>query len=63
MTWLTTFFLLMADVLGPSSAPWSVSKFGYAPGSVLFLAMGALAAYSSILWKMFLWLDSVEHPI
>jgi hypothetical protein len=63
-TWLTTFFLLTTDVLGPSGAPWSVSKFGYLPGSILFIFMGAFAAYSSILlWHMFLRLDSVEHPI
>jgi len=63
-TWLTTFFLLTTDVLGPSGAPWSVSKFGYGPGAILFISMGAFAAYSSILlWQMFLRLDSVEHPI
>jgi len=63
-TWLTTFYLLTTDVLGPSGAPWSISKFGYAPGAVLFISMGCLAAYSSILlWRMFLRLDSLERPI
>lgn len=51
-------------MLGPSEAPWSVSKFGYAPGAILFISMGAFAAYSSILlWQMFLRLDSAERPI
>jgi Transmembrane amino acid transporter protein len=63
-TWLTTFYLLTTDVLGPSGAPWSVSKFGYVPGAILFISMGGFAAYSSILlWQMFLRLDSVERPI
>ena len=63
-TWLTTFYLLTTDVLGPSSAPWSTSKFGFVPGTVLFVSMGLLAGYSSVLlWKIFLRLDSPQTPI
>jgi hypothetical protein len=57
-TWLTTFYLLITDVLGPSSAPWSTSKFGFVPATILFVSMGLLAGYSSVLlWKNFLGLD------
>ena len=63
-TWLTTFYLLTTDVLGPSSAPWSTSKFGFVPGTILFVSIGLLAGYSSVLlWKMFLRLDSTQNPL
>jgi hypothetical protein len=63
-TWLTTFYLLTTDVLGPSSAPWSTPKLGFVPATILFVSMGLLAGYSSVLlWKIFLRLDCPQSPI
>jgi hypothetical protein len=63
-TWLTTFYLLTTDVLGPSGAPWSVAQFGYVPGAILFTSMAVFAGYASVLlWQTFLRLDNAENPV
>jgi hypothetical protein len=64
MTWLTTFYLLTMDVLGPSGAPWLVAQFGYVPGTILFITVAAFTGYASILlWQMVLLLDSEAIPV
>ncbi|CAN6674892.1 hypothetical protein TRVA0_070S00430 [Trichomonascus vanleenenianus] len=63
-TWLSVFYLITTDILGPTSAPYAVSQLGYVPGSLIFFLLGAAAAYTGYsLWKQFLALDSFRYPL
>lgn len=63
-TWISVFFLITTDILGPSSAPWAISQLGYFPGIMLFSVLGAAAVYTGwLIYKMFLKLDSPEYPM
>jgi len=63
-SWLSVFYLLTTDVLGPTSAPWAVSQLGYLPGSIIFISLGAVAAYTGfVLWWLFLKLDTADTPV
>ncbi|KDQ54670.1 hypothetical protein JAAARDRAFT_60621 [Jaapia argillacea MUCL 33604] len=62
--WVSVFYLITTDVLGPFNAPYAFSQVGYAPGVILYLIMGAVACYTGlILWHLFLKLDSDRYPI
>ncbi|UKZ78770.1 hypothetical protein TrVFT333_006515 [Trichoderma virens FT-333] len=62
-TWASIFYLITTDVLGPFSTGYAFSQMGLAPGVVLYTVFGALAGYSGfLLWRLFLQLDSDEHP-
>lgn len=63
-TWISCFFLITTDILGPSSAPYSFSKLGYVPGTLVYMVFGILAFYTGVLlWKMYLKLDSRDAPV
>lgn len=63
-TWLSTFFLITTDVLGPSVAPWAMSLLGYVPGSLVMFSLGVVATYASlVLLNLFIKLDTPETPI
>jgi hypothetical protein len=63
-SWLSIFFLITTDILGPTSAPYAVSQLGYIPGSLLFSLMGLAAGYTGyLLWRLYLALDSPETPV
>ncbi|KAK0761966.1 hypothetical protein N5P37_004766 [Trichoderma harzianum] len=63
-TWVSIFYLITTDVLGPFSTGYAFSQMGLAPGVVLYTVFGALAGYSGfLLWRLFLQLDSDEHPL
>lgn len=58
------FFLITTDILGPSNAPWAISRLGYAPGIVLYTVFGIVAVYTSWqAWIMFNGLDSYKYPL
>ncbi|ORX48818.1 hypothetical protein DM01DRAFT_1291785 [Hesseltinella vesiculosa] len=63
-TWLNVFYLITTDILGPTSAPWSFSQLGYVPGVLLYVFMGAAAAYTGWqIWRMYLGMDSDRFPL
>jgi len=63
-SWLSTFFLITTDVLGPSVAPWAMSILGFVPGSLIFFFLGVVATYTGlILLNLFVKLDTPEQPI
>ena len=63
-SWGSVFYLITTDILGPTSAPYSISQLGYVPGSLLYLLFGIAAAYTGVLlWGQFLKLDSQKYPL
>ncbi|KAF8519394.1 amino acid transporter-like protein [Hysterangium stoloniferum] len=63
-TWLSVFYLITTDILGPYSAPWAFSQLGFVSGALLFFFLGIAAFYTGMqLWKMYLSLDSDEFPV
>jgi hypothetical protein len=63
-TWVSIFFLITTDILGPFNAPFAFSQVGFVPGAVLYVVMGAVACYTGLqLWRLFCRLDSDEFPI
>jgi hypothetical protein len=63
-TWMSVFYLITTDMLGPTTAPYAVSQLGFVPGSLLYFFFGIAAAYSGyILFKMYLKLDSLVYPL
>ena len=61
---LQTFFLIIADILGPTSIPYSISTLGWAPGAVVGCGLGFTAIYGGfLLWKLYLHYDSDARPI
>ncbi|KAI9284903.1 transmembrane amino acid transporter protein-domain-containing protein [Umbelopsis sp. AD052] len=62
--WMSAFYLITTDILGPTSCPWAFSQLGYVPGFLLYFFMGIAAAYTGWqLWYMYLALDSDEFPV
>ena len=39
-SWIHTFFLIIADILAPTSSPYAISTLGYVPGSLLYFGYG-----------------------
>ncbi|KIJ34891.1 hypothetical protein M422DRAFT_233084 [Sphaerobolus stellatus SS14] len=63
-SWLSIFYLITTDILGPTSAPWAFSQLGFASGTVLFFILGVIAFYTGMqLWYMYLKLDSDKYPV
>lgn len=63
-SWLSVFYLITTDILGPFNAPFAFSQVGYAPGVILYIVMGGVACYTGlILWRLFCRLDSEQYPI
>ena len=63
-SWGSVFFLITTDILGPTSAPYSISQLGYVPGALLFFLFGIAAMYCGyLLWKIYLKLDSEKYPL
>lgn len=63
-TWVTVFYLITTDILGPFSTGWAFSQVGIVSGSLLYIFLGIIAFYTGIqLWHMYLNLDSYEYPI
>ncbi|CAN6674240.1 hypothetical protein TRVA0_051S00100 [Trichomonascus vanleenenianus] len=63
-TWMSVFYLITTDILGPTSAPYAISQLGFVPGSLIFFLLGIAAAYTGyILWRQFLALDSYRYPL
>jgi len=63
-SWSSVFYLITTDILGPFNAPFAISQTGWVPGVILYVVMGILAAYTGlILWRLFVRLDSVRHPL
>jgi hypothetical protein len=62
--WMSAFYLITTDILGPTSCPWAFSQLGYVPGILLYFFMGVAAAYTGWqIWYMYLALDSHEYPV
>ncbi|RDW57248.1 hypothetical protein BP5796_12698 [Coleophoma crateriformis] len=62
-TWSAVFYLVTADIMGPSSAPWAIAQLGYGPGISLYVIFGIVAGTGWLLWQMFLKLDSEKYPL
>uniref|UniRef100_A0A0W0FFB4 Amino acid transporter transmembrane domain-containing protein n=1 Tax=Moniliophthora roreri TaxID=221103 RepID=A0A0W0FFB4_MONRR len=63
-TWISVFYLITTDILGPFNAPFAFSQVGYVPGTILYVVMGAVACYTGlILSHLFCKLDSVQYPV
>lgn len=63
-TTLSVFFIITTDILGPSNAPWAFAQLGYVPGSILYIGLGFIAAYTGwILYKLYLTLHSPTDPL
>ncbi|KIK59098.1 hypothetical protein GYMLUDRAFT_44836 [Collybiopsis luxurians FD-317 M1] len=63
-TWVSVFYLITTDILGPFNAPFAFSQVGYVPGAVLYVVMGGVACFTGLqLWRLFCRLDSHEFPI
>ncbi|KAH9484608.1 N amino acid transport system protein [Psilocybe cubensis] len=63
-SWLSIFYLITTDILGPFNAPFAISQVGWVPGLILYFVMGAMALYTGlILWRLFVRLDSVRYPL
>lgn len=63
-TWITVFYLITTDILGPYNVPWAISQMGYGPGIALYVVFGGMAFYSGLqLWKQFCGLDSPRYPM
>lgn len=63
-TWMSVFYLITTDILGPTSAPYAVSQLGFVPGSLLYFLLGMAAVYTGFaLLRMFLKLDSLVYPM
>ena len=63
-SWVSVFYLITTDILGPTTAPYAISQLGFVPGSLLFFLLGICGAYGGyILYWGFLKLDSPEYPI
>jgi len=63
-SWMSVFYLITTDILGPTSCPWAFSQLGYVPGVLLYLFMGLAAAYTGWqIWHMYLALDSDQFPL
>jgi hypothetical protein len=63
-TWVSVFYLITTDILGPTGAPYAISQLGYVPGALIFFLLGICAAYTGyILWNCFLKLDSAYYPL
>lgn len=63
-TYMSVFYLITTDILGPSSAPYAISQLGFVPGALLYVLLGIAAAYTGyLLWNMFLKLDSSQYPL
>uniref|UniRef100_A0A060SYU6 ARAD1A14564p n=1 Tax=Blastobotrys adeninivorans TaxID=409370 RepID=A0A060SYU6_BLAAD len=63
-SWITVFYLITTDILGPTSAPYAISQLGFVPGTLLYVLFGICAAYTGwIVYKAFLALDSVQYPL
>lgn len=63
-TWLSVFYLITTDILGPQNAPWAIAQVGYAGGVLLYVGF-ALAAYwtGMLLRRQYLALDSDKFPV
>ncbi|KAF8638119.1 hypothetical protein AX17_002439 [Amanita inopinata Kibby_2008] len=63
-SWMSVFFLITTDILGPFNAPYAISQVGWVPGIILYFFMGAIAYYTGlILWRLFVNLDSLRYPL
>ncbi|KAF8344794.1 hypothetical protein F5887DRAFT_885741 [Amanita rubescens] len=63
-SWMSVFWLLTTDIVGPFTAPYAISQVGWVPGVILFVFLGILSSYSGILlWALFLRLDSLWYPL
>jgi len=63
-TWVSVFYLITTDILGPFNAPFAFSQVGYVPGAILYVVMGGVACLTGLqLWRLFCRLDSHEYPI
>lgn len=63
-SWGSVFYLITTDILGPTSAPYAISKLGYVPGALLYFLFGIAAAYCGcLLWYQYLLLDSIKYPL
>jgi len=62
--WISVFYLITTDILGPFNAPYAFSQVGYVPGAILYIVMGIVACYTGlILSYLFCKLDSHRYPI
>jgi len=63
-TWLSVFYLITTDILGPFGVAFSLATLGWGPGVALYTAFGIMAVFGGwLLYRMFLGLDSYEYPL
>ena len=57
-------YLITTDILGPTSAPYAVSRFGYGGGVLMYFFLGIMAFFAGWqIWRMYLKLDSDRYPM
>lgn len=62
--WVSVFYLITTDILGPFSTGWAFSQVGIVSGGLLNVSLGIIAFYAGLqLWHMYINLDSYEYPI
>jgi hypothetical protein len=63
-TWLSVFYLITTDILGPFGVAFSIATLGWGPGIALYTVFGVMAVFGGwLLYRMFLGLDSYEYPL
>ena len=63
-SWINTFFLITTDILGPTSAPYSIASMGYVPGVLLYFFCGIIAGYTGlVLLRLYLHFDNEQFPV
>lgn len=63
-TWQSCFFLIITDLFGPAKLPWSYAQLGYVPGTMVYLFLGLISLYCSmLLWQMYMRLDEPGRRI
>ncbi len=63
-TWVSVFYLITTDILGPYGAPYAMSQNGWVTGNVMYIVMGFCAWWCGIiLWKLFMQVDSARYPV
>lgn len=63
-SWMSVFYLITTDIMGPTGAPYSISTLGYFPGIFLFTVLAVTAAYTGwLIFKMYMKMDSPQYPM
>ncbi|KAG6823905.1 hypothetical protein H0H92_008664, partial [Tricholoma furcatifolium] len=63
-SWISTFYLITTDIIGPSNTPYEIGLVGWVPGILTYFFLYLVAAYCGfILWRLYVRLDSLKYPV